>query len=107
MKEIILIVALVVFGVWVKTGDKPNSKPTYGDTGLPKNCRAIVKENIREYQKIQYQTIDYEQTTSNNDHYNDLQEKIEFYQEQMQQINGVFSSLDRNCGEFGWSWHEK
>jgi hypothetical protein len=53
----------------------PNSKPTYGEeTGLPKNCRAIVQANIDAYRAEQY-----------------LAEEI-------------MASLERNCGANGHSW---
>lgn len=107
MKEIILIVALVVFGVWVKTGDKPNSKPTYGDTGLPKNCRAIIKTIVDEYQQINAENTEFFIKNADENHYDDLWEKVEFYESQLKKIDGEFQSLDRNCGEFGYSWHEK
>lgn len=63
---------------------KPNSKPTYGDSGLPKNCRAIIQTNIDEYRKIR---------SSNED-----------IAQQLENINGVFDSLERNCGSNGYSW---
>ncbi|KAB7765376.1 hypothetical protein CEK68_11795 [Xanthomonas sp. LMG 12461] len=52
----------------------PNSRDTYGDTGLPKNCRAIVQANIDGYRSGQFTA-----------------------QEAM-------SSLERNCGAHGYSW---
>lgn len=80
MKNILLI----IFVVMLTACSKPNSKPVYGDTGLPKNCRAIVKANIEEYRKIRASQED--------------------YADQMVSIDGVMSSLDRNCGENGYSW---
>lgn len=52
-----------------------NSKPVYGDTGLPKNCRAIVQANIDSYRNHQYSA------------------------------NDVMDSLERNCGANGYSWN--
>lgn len=52
----------------------PNSKPTYGDTGLPKNCRAIVQANIDGYRSGQYTAGE------------------------------AMGSLERNCGANGYSW---
>jgi hypothetical protein len=52
----------------------PNSKPTYGDTGLPKNCRAIVQANIDGYRSKRYAADE------------------------------VMASLERNCGANGYSW---
>jgi hypothetical protein len=52
----------------------PNSKPSYGDTGLPKNCRAIVQANIDGYRSKQFTADE------------------------------VMNSLERNCGMYGYSW---
>lgn len=53
----------------------PNAKPEYGeDTGLPKNCRAIVQANIDGYRSQQYTADE------------------------------VMDSLERNCGANGHSW---
>lgn len=51
-----------------------NQKLTYGKTGLPKNCRAIIKSNIDGYNKGLYTAEE------------------------------ALDSIDRNCGEFGYSW---
>ncbi len=80
MKNIFLLVPVVILSAC----SQPNSKPTYGDTGLPKNCRAIIKANIDEYKKIRASQ--------------------ENYADQMVEIDGIISSLDRNCGENGYSW---
>lgn len=56
-----------------RLGD-PNDKPKYGDTGLPKNCRAIVQANIDGYRSKQYTADE------------------------------VMNSLERNCGADGYSW---
>lgn len=52
----------------------PNARPVYGDTGLPKNCRAIIKENIEGWR--------YKNFTADE----------------------ALESIDRNCGEHGYSW---
>jgi hypothetical protein len=52
----------------------PNAKPTYGDTGLPKNCRAIIAVNIEGWRSKQYTAEE------------------------------VLASIDRNCGAYGYSW---
>lgn len=66
--------ALAVAGIVGCQGD-PNSKPTYGkETGLPKNCRAIVQANINAYRAKQYTADE------------------------------VIESLERNCGANGHSW---
>jgi hypothetical protein len=70
-------VAALLIGVMVgrmtAPGD-PNSSPTYGDTGLPKNCRAVVQSSIDAWQLKQYSADD------------------------------IFASLSRNCGANGYSW---
>jgi len=53
-----------------------NSKPRYGETGLPKNCRAIVQANIDGYRSKQYTADE------------------------------VMASLERNCGISGYAWEE-
>lgn len=52
----------------------PNSSLTYGDTGLPKNCRAIVTENI---ERAHAKMITYDE---------------------------AMASIQRNCGRYGYSW---
>lgn len=56
-----------------KLGD-PNERPTYGKTGLPKNCRAIIQANVDGYRAHQYSADD------------------------------VIASIERNCGANGYSW---
>ena len=83
MKKLILIsIAVILMGC-----EKPNAKPTYGDTGLPKNCRAIIQANIDEYKRIRKTHEDYEI--------------------QMLDIDDVFNSIERNCGAYGYSWEYK
>lgn len=53
---------------------KPNSKPTYGETGLPKNCRAIIQNAIDEWRAGNYGAEE------------------------------TMNSLERNCGANGYSW---
>lgn len=53
----------------------PNAKATYAEeTGLPKNCRAIVQQNIDAYRAKQYTADE------------------------------IMAALERNCGANGWSW---
>jgi hypothetical protein len=59
-----------------------NSKPIYGSSGLPKNCRAIIAANVRMYRGL-------DQTDQ--EHF-------------MTEVDGVMDSINRNCGEFGSSW---
>ncbi|WP_151738252.1 kynureninase [Acinetobacter junii] len=70
MKKYLMIVCtLFLIGC-----SEPNSKPTYGETGLPKNCRAIVQNAIDEWRAGRYSTED------------------------------TMASLERNCGANGISW---
>lgn len=74
MNKILTITGMVL----VLTGcEKPNSKPTYGETGLPKNCRAIVQNAIDEWKLGHYSAED------------------------------TMASLERNCGVNGYSWEYK
>lgn len=64
--------AVAILGL---VGCDPNSKPTYGEeTGLPKNCRAIVQANIDSYRAKDYTADE------------------------------IMASLERNCGANGHSW---
>jgi len=51
-----------------------NDKATYGDTGLPKNCRAIIQANIDGWRSEAFTA----------------QEALD--------------SIERNCGANGYSW---
>ena len=51
-----------------------NAELVYGKTGLPKNCRAIIKANIDGWKAGNHTA----------------EEALE--------------SINRNCGEFGYSW---
>lgn len=62
------LLALLIVGC-----DK-NQSLTYGDTGLPKNCRAIIKANVESWRRGEYSAEE------------------------------VLYSIDRNCGEYGYSW---
>lgn len=55
-------------------GCDPNAKPEYGETGLPKNCRAYVQSAINDYKAKRYSADE------------------------------VMAGLERNCGEHGISW---
>lgn len=63
-----------------------NSKAVYGDTGLPKNCRAIVQANIDMYKQVAYSDSSYEQ--------------------KLRAADDAMQSLERNCGSHGKSWEE-
>lgn len=65
---------IVLVAVILLTGCDPNARPTYGETGLPKNCRAIVQTNIDGWRAGRWSVED------------------------------VMDSLERNCGADGYSW---
>ena len=74
LKYLLIILGLVIaFCLGKLTGD-PNKTLKYGDTGFPKNCRAIVHENYKGYQSKEYTPDE------------------------------VMESINRNCGQFGISW---
>lgn len=63
---------------WIGYGSgKGNQKMRYGDTGLPKNCRALISSNI-----------------------NSVYFKVYTAEE-------ALDSIDRNCGENGYIWNER
>ena len=70
MKAVFIILPLAFF---ISACD-PNSKATYGDTGLPKNCRAIIQANINGYKSNEFTAEE------------------------------AIDSIERNCGENGYSW---
>jgi hypothetical protein len=53
----------------------PNAKPEYGDSGLPRNCRAYVQTAIDGYRAKRYMADE------------------------------AMAGLERNCGEHGSSWN--
>ena len=66
--------AITILSIFLIGCSKPNSKPIYGDTGLPKNCRAIIQANIDGWRDKNYSAAE------------------------------AFSSIERNCGANGYSW---
>lgn len=77
MKATLKVVAFLAVGFLVgrmsAPGD-PNLAPTFGETGLPKNCRAIIQANLDSWSIHQF-TADQ-----------------------------IFSAIRRNCGANGYSW---
>lgn len=69
IRQYILAIAMVVL-----TGCDPNASPTYGKTGLPKNCRAIIQANVEGWRTGKHSSDD------------------------------AMASIERNCGENGHSW---
>lgn len=56
--------------------DKKETEPTYGDTGLPKNCVAIVHEASEGVRRREYTPME------------------------------ALHSIERNCGKYGYSLKE-
>jgi hypothetical protein len=70
-----LMTVFIISGAIILTACDPNSKPTFGEeTGMPKNCRAIVQQNIDAYRAKQFTADE------------------------------IMASLERNCGTYGSSW---
>jgi hypothetical protein len=71
------IAVFMLFNLTALAACDPNAKPIYGEeTGLPKNCRAIVQQNIDAYRAKEYK------------------------------IDEIMASLERNCGANGQSWEQ-
>ena len=83
MRTLIMIFSLISISA---CSSDYNSSALYGETGLPKNCRAIVQTNIDAYKNISRSNIDGDS--------------------KLDEINGLFESLERNCGANGYSWDE-
>lgn len=82
----ILAVILSLVALTACSNDDYNSKAIYGDTGLPKNCRAIVQANIDMYKQVAYSDSSYEH--------------------KLRAADDAMQSLERNCGSHGKSWEE-
>ena len=70
---LLLITNLIAIYLGTKYADK-NTRLTYGNTGMPKNCRAIIAANIDGWRMGSYTAEE------------------------------ALGSIDRNCGVFGYSW---
>jgi hypothetical protein len=68
-----LVIGLII-GLILSGQQNTNKQLEYSDEGYPKNCRAIIKENIDGYRNGMYST------------------------------NEIINSINRNCGEFGQAW---
>jgi hypothetical protein len=76
-----LIIGVVLVITWWfdsfpwRTGNVDlNAKPSYGETGAPKNCRAIIANNVAQYEARRFTAEE------------------------------ALASIDRNCGIDGYSW---
>lgn len=73
-----VVLALIALSYYIGyTFGVGNLKPTYGDSGLPKNCRAIIGTNVSGYQEGRFTADE------------------------------ALKSIDRNCGFFGYSWSNR
>lgn len=75
LKPAALLILGIIIGFLLRGGD-PNAKLRYGDTGFPKNCRAIIKANMDGYLLEEYKAEE------------------------------ALDSINRNCGEFGYAWYK-
>lgn len=75
MRWILVLVIGIAIGRYGLSVD-PNANPTYGKTGLPKNCRAIIQANIDGYVGRQFSADE------------------------------ALGSISRNCGRYGYGWDE-
>lgn len=74
-KEVLLgIFVGLIAGYFFFHNEDQNARLVYGDTGFPKNCRAIVKANYESWYLKEYTADE------------------------------ALGSINRNCGEFGSSW---
>ncbi len=76
MKKYLILFIILIIGAFYlsKANGDPNKTIMYGDTGFPKNCRAIIDANIKGWQLGSYTA------------------------------EGALDSIDRNCGAIGYSW---
>ena len=68
--------SLIAYNIGLANG-LSNQTPTYGSTGSPKNCRAVIATNITGYELGIYTA------------------------------EGALNSINRNCGLEGYSWNER
>ncbi len=73
-KLLLLLLLIIVFFIGYTLGIG-NQKLIYGDSGYPKNCRALITDNIRGFEDGHYTA----------------EESLD--------------SIERNCGQFGLIWH--
>jgi hypothetical protein len=79
LKRAFKIISILLLGVLMGRYLLPfdqNAKPTYGSSGLPKNCRAVIQANIDGFNSHQFSAAD------------------------------ALDSIGRNCGRYGYAWSE-
>ena len=69
-----LLIWLIVWYIIPREPVDYNSSLMYGNSGSPKNCRAIITENIKAYKNNEFSADD------------------------------IMASIYRNCGANGYSW---
>lgn len=75
MKWILVLLLGVLIGRYLVPSD-PNDSPTYGETGRPKNCRAVIQANIDSVRSNEFSASD------------------------------ALASIERNCGLHGYGWKQ-
>lgn len=75
MKKSFVVILCLVAMVSACGSKDPNAKAEYGESGLPKNCRAYVQTAINDYKAKKYSPDE------------------------------IMAGLERNCGEHGISWN--
>lgn len=73
MKWITLVLIGFIVGRYILPND-PNGHPTYGDSGRPKNCRAVIQANLDSVRNHEFSASD------------------------------ALDSIGRNCGLHGYAW---
>ena len=76
LSKIFILIMGIIIGFFLFNEKDSNLKLEYGETGLPKNCRAIIKSNYEGYRLEEFTA------------------------------EGALDSINRNCGEFGYSWRK-
>jgi hypothetical protein len=73
---IIIITAITFFSIGKNAG-QGNQVAVYGSSGSPKNCRALISENIKGFRLGNYSAEE------------------------------ALGSIERNCGSSGYIWNER
>jgi len=68
-----VVIAAISFFLGWAYADKKEYEATYGETGLPKNCIAVVQENANAFKAGTISPVD------------------------------ALNSIERNCGKYGYS----
>ena len=78
MKKIVVPLACMIVGALIGYGihapADTNTRPTYGASGLPKNCRALIQANLDGMRSRQFSPTE------------------------------ALASIERNCGALGSNW---